>query len=61
MFTKKYTGGKCAWDESRTDCAICAKTACSEGLQIFSDQGIYCENATKKYFTNLKTSESVLV
>ena len=36
MFTKKYTGGKCAWDERRTDCAICAKTACSEGFLKFS-------------------------
>ena len=34
MFTKKYVGGKCAWDHDRTDCAICAKTACSDGFQI---------------------------
>ena len=27
-YTKKYTGGKCAWDKTRTDCAICAKDAC---------------------------------
>lgn len=32
MFTKKYTGGKCAFDHDRTDCAICAKTACLEGF-----------------------------